>query len=1023
MALVAPNIIRDSTGRYIILGQGGGGGTRIYRSGTSSAGSSAPAATEPKQADIHNMTWQDSLKEVRSHVVGSYHGMDWVGDNAIIYTNPQGERYMIVFRSKKQLEYFYSLIYGSYGHESSEFDAYVFNTFQKAYPGVVKKLKDVTLEEFKEAGVYVDGTKNGFENAYISDKVLYLPDTGRSIKVDHINHAKKVNVKTEFNYGYTDGRIYNPASKSSIIYGGNYVNQDGISNYVYHSGGAIYRDISASSYGDIKYSEYLSVYSGYGKSFGEKVVSGKGYITAKDATPHREGNKVYKQLDKWDIDTSSFNLDIDYNTYLRQAGDSFGRGIFKVHLVKYDGAEWKIVDTLVDANGNAGCITYNYDNLCNPKSISKKYNSMLPGEYGIVLEFEDTFEDSDRDYNGIHFYGAINYNLTQLGAIGEYTKDDTMVVVHIRDLSTGAIIGEYVYSDVVDQLISFTVPKDSTYRVIYTLYKGHGTEGGLYGKGGGFLLYGGVFDEGLLEIPIDDIPEDYRGSLFDLNDIRNFVKEPYPETFKSYDKVVTGRWLWLDAIKIERHKKDDYLDESLMDGTCYPEGIGLYVDNVSAKDVSVTDSREIEDYIYNMYDGEVFNSGRIELDLHNKFDTPIEVTFSLITQNACEGFPVFEFFNGFFWFDGYDYDKVMDYNDSLFKVQNLQLYEYEPIMGGGCNGSKFHICIEDSEGSVVASETFVDGGEYEFDFGNLLSYGDTLKVRLFTEQHGRIINDVDLRSLFKLNKFIVEGCYELKASDFSSNLKFYINDELTDVFDGEHSGEVIYSVKKGLNKYKWVFTNQNNDFTWDYAKINWLRLTNWVCDNVTVTPYCEVGNGDKCIEALIGSLLDVLPKPKHLGCVFLRHVDKDTGKVLKYEYIDDLAEGEHTFQALELPYHSVVGDSEKTVYIIENGMCIVVEFKYVRTVVKDPILDCVEIIHIDRSNNQVLETEFHYNLFPGEYTFYAKEFKNYRLVGEESYTLEIKMLEEESDTCQVLIFEYEPIVDGCAVGKKIWLFT
>ncbi|WP_141131354.1 hypothetical protein [Anaerovirgula multivorans] len=955
---------------------------------------------------IDHMSWQESRTHVRS-IVDKIHGLDWVGDNSVVFTDSQGRQYLMFLRDPKTLQYFYSLIYEGNDASVLSHASKVYATFNKTYPTLTKLLSEVTAGDLSDAGIYLSDGSNGSQNIEIKDGLVHIPLSGGSVA--HVPYYRAFNVTTKFDYDSEAGRIYNPVSKSTVDYGGDFVYYDGVSHHAYHDGAVVYRDIASSSYGPISYSEFLSVYSGYGYNYGQQKINGGGYITFDStSTPHRDNDIAYKAIDIWTIDSHRFDLDIDYNTYLRQLGDSFGRGIFKVHLVKYDGLDWKIVDTIIDVNGNIGCVSVNPSTLCDPGKISKSYNNMQAGEYGLVLELEDTYEDMNKDANGINFYGSVKYSLNILGTAQQTAKDNTQVLVKVIDLSTNNVISENTYGEVMGQHINFTVPTDKTYRVVYYLMKDFGTAGGIKDKGGGFTLSGLTLTEQLQEVPITDIPADYKGAEFKVADLADFLKTPSPDTFKAQDNVQVGRWLWLDAIKVERHKEGT-LGDHLQDGMCYPDGIRLFLDNVSSS------SSGANSYFKNRHDDILFDGGRIELDVTNPFDDPVELTFSYHTENImneCEGMPLFEFFNGMFWIDGYDYEKVKEYKDSRFEAINFRLYEYEPIYGGGCSGSNITVDVDGM------TETYTDEGVYEFHFDGL---PDSFEVSISTEQKGEVLNGIDFRTLFVINNFVVEGCYELVASPFSSKLDFYINGALKNSLEHEKSGEVAHPVNKGLNKYRWVFQNDNDDYTWDYAKINWLRLTNWVCDDVMVTPYCEPKGGDKCVEALIGCLLDLLPAE---GCAIVRHVDIDTGQVLLRQEFKDLKEGNRTFEAITINHYELRDDASKSMYVPKDDVCAEVEFKYKRTTIKDPVLDCIEVQHIDVTTSQLLETEYLFNLMPGVYTVSKKEYDGYKFVGaEESYNVNIVLLEEESDKCQIFTFEYEPVIEGCSIGKKIWLFT
>jgi hypothetical protein len=110
-------------------------------------------------------------------------------------------------------------------------------------------------------------------------------------------------------------------------------------------------------------------------------------------------------------------------------------------------------------------------------------------------------------------------------------------------------------------------------------------------------------------------------------------------------------------------------------------------------------------------------------------------------------------------------------------------------------------------------------------------------------------------------------------------LDFYIDDQLRWTWNKEGPftsatnpigsiGTSGFFVPKGTHRYRWVYTELNNENTWDFCEIDWIQLTNWFCKDVRVVPYCEPGGGDKCVESLIKCLLHIWKEEnKKKACV------------------------------------------------------------------------------------------------------------------------------------------------------------
>lgn len=84
-----------------------------------------------------------------------------------------------------------------------------------------------------------------------------------------------------------------------------------------------------------------------------------------------------------------------------------------------------------------------------------------------------------------------------------------------------------------------------------------------------------------------------------------------------------------------------------------------------------------------------------------------------------------------------------------------------------------------------------------------------------------------------------------------SNIKFFINGELIETVShwGVRSLMGGFPVSAGVNTFRFELVGNS------VARIDSLFLSGWKKNSIYVTPYCEAGGGDKCIEELIKCLL------------------------------------------------------------------------------------------------------------------------------------------------------------------------
>lgn len=626
------------------------------------------------------------------------------------------------------------------------------------------------------------------------------------------------------------------------------------------------RDFTTPSYGSVDYKERLKVYAGTGMSdsvFVEVDPVMKYYgggartfytapnyyaITPLDLKPvgtsdnrFDEGAVIY--TDGFYVD-GEFVLSLNYHAYLQGRGwgnkinsEYMQRAKFIVNLWRYDStnSKWTLVETLLEDLENRGDYKQNYryiDNWSDARSLEFTRN-LESGYYSITFELKDLCYDYDVDENDLPFYVVFQESIKVKNEVTVDSYDNTRVLVELIDKSTGEVIYSQYYDtdgqESKEYLITFNSLGDSSYKVKYTLLKGGGTGDGLDNNGGGFTLSKGVFSEYWAEYCIDA-----NGNYYPKGD------NPYDVGSGSDDSgsidIDSDSWVWLDTIKVFEYSNNSIGDAGLRvrvedeDGNAYLQlyygnyGDSEYNDVVSVDIVNDSNKRKI--YYIEM-----------------KFDEHKNETAILR--------------DGYIWID-----EELPVKESWVKVYNMLATNKEPVYLGGCNGSKIYLNVYDGGNNLVHSEYFTDSeGMKSFSVSGLVdSPYSNYRVEIITEQNGEVsqLTGKEYLTTFELLEFKVHEHKTLSAEPFNGQLEFYIDDVLIDSFTQTGSTyQVSYPVSKGKHNFKWVFVENGKGYVWDYAQIDWIELTNWICDEVLVTPYCEKGGGHFCIEALIKCLLGI----------------------------------------------------------------------------------------------------------------------------------------------------------------------
>ncbi|UIO43170.1 hypothetical protein LOY85_03175 [Brevibacillus brevis] len=646
----------------------------------------------------------------------------------------------------------------------------------------------------------------------------------------------------------------------------------------------VYRTIHASSVGTAKYTENLKILAGKGTvvqdSYNVPVTwQFSPHKNAKIKTPiHYDSTYVItsQQVPKlgdysgsllpttWYVifqsvgdERITVNFDYQYYNYEFDNGQNNQSGGKQTYVRRMEGAAQfgKFEDGKLISPESWGWRTTkrNIGSIQNPLNItdwkSATQNTGNPfyiknrGTYAIAFRFVDAYrEDSGLGKNNWPFYMAIKdlkitsnkpHKLTE-----EY--DNTAVEVFVMNAVNGGTISRKIYytegKESLERTITVDVPQDKTYSVQYRLYKGESNRGGKYDDGGMFIVSNGNMIETW---------EDY--CLDKLNHFYPKNKSPYePNTPPSFDEIIPDdSWCWIDTIAIREGKKKPCRDARVR--------VRIYDDD---------DNQLISERTYNDFDDIQSIRARIKNDSLEGKNYSIKIKF----DSDCD--VEARLSNGQYTFE----DKFPLKPSSAF-VYAFKTTANVPIWMGGCNGSKLHVNMYDENDHLLQSNTLAVSDFYSFSFPNLVKQRNSkVRVEIKTEQRGQISSWTGKKyfSLFRVRSFNATENWSLKAAPFNSRLDFYIDGTLAGSYTNQH-GVPVFPVSKGRHTYRWVFTTNGTEDVWDYCEIDFIRLSNWICDKVLVTPYCDPGSGDKCVEALIKCLLAIW-KQRPEACVIGKRI-------------------------------------------------------------------------------------------------------------------------------------------------------
>ncbi|WMT39279.1 hypothetical protein RE628_17660 [Paenibacillus sp. D2_2] len=473
--------------------------------------------------------------------------------------------------------------------------------------------------------------------------------------------------------------------------------------------------------------------------------------------------------------------------------------------------------------------------------------SLDPGWYWVCIGITDTYPDSDIDVTTkLPWYIAIkdlSIKISDPNSVNEPhtlldkpSKDnETYVWVRLTDITTGQIVYSQQYFGVQGSVGEYWIDLNQyitpghAYSVSYTLGKGVGATDRSSGLDtGGFTLSGGKFQEYW-----DAYCTDANGNVYRKGDSPHppggWWTDPPPDIYLDDG----NSYAWLDVIRLYENRLDPCPGTRIVIEV-YEEG------------------RQIDRWYVTEADDELVKIP-VKNDSNEKRDYKVVVRF----DQGCPGD------GAMIWGGSMDMHDEEPLPESWAEVTRFEVWDNKPIWMGGCDSSNMRVQVLREDGQKVFDQTYYGDDYRAFGVSQLLPTPYTkYKVIITTDQKGTVSSwtGKEYYTIFRVHDFKAYEWYRFIPKPYDAQLDFYIDGVLIKTFTQPGGFYTFASpVPKGKHEFKWVFTTYQEvgERSWEYAQLDWMELTNWICDDVYVTPYCEGGGGDQCIEALIKCLLEI----------------------------------------------------------------------------------------------------------------------------------------------------------------------
>ena len=295
--------------------------------------------------------------------------------------------------------------------------------------------------------------------------------------------------------------------------------------------------------------------------------------------------------------------------------------------------------------------------------------------------------------------------------------------------------------------------------------------------------------------------------------------------------------------------------------------------------------------------------------------------------------------------------------NAYVKKGNLKILNTEPIESKGSVTLKYIDITTNNE--IYPSETInnLNLGKYSYEARVIYNYklqnNSTQSVNLTEEDPDQVI-------IFYYNKIL--GSITIKYIDKNVN---------TDIYEPK----VIENLSLGTYTYGAI---NISGYVLSDNEIKTVTITE-TSPNATITfKYAEI-----------------------LGTVTIRYIDNySSSKLSEADTFTDLKLGTYSYNYKNIPGYSLANDSTQTVELTDDNHDVEIEFKY------NELLGSITIKYIDSSSLNEIETATVIsNLSLGTYSYSAKSFEGYEIIGDSSQSVTLN----DSNLNAIISFNYSRI--------------
>lgn len=192
-----------------------------------------------------------------------------------------------------------------------------------------------------------------------------------------------------------------------------------------------------------------------------------------------------------------------------------------------------------------------------------------------------------------------------------------------------------------------------------------------------------------------------------------------------------------------------------------------------------------------------------------------------------------------------------------------------------------------------------------------------------------------------------------------------------------------------------VINNLNlGTYTYSYIEISGYKLDDTETKTITFTE----NNTDVTISFKYKEIL---------GSIVINYIDNSSSTaLLEPETISNLKLGNYTYSSKSISGYSILDPSTQTITITAETPNVEITFKY------NKLYGSITLQYVDNdSNTKLIDDEKYTNLEFGSYTYSAKSFSNYKLIGSQTQTITIN----DTNLNATIVFSYSKVLGSITI--------